>query len=284
MKFNFKGISVNYIILNFKPHDNEKKLHNRDCKENLLKTDKKQTNKIISKNKITKKQNKIPVLFLHGWGGSIDSFMFCTKALNDTPCILIDFPPFGQSSEPLEPWTVKDYTELVINICNQLNIKKVNIVAHSFGGRVAIELASKTNMVKNMLLTGSAGLKKKSFKVIIKERIYKLQKFLSKLNLYSKNKLLCRGSDDYKNLSEVMKKTFVNIVNYDQTKLLAKINVPTLLVWGKLDKQTPFYFTKIFKKHIKDCEVVSFDGLGHFAYLQKPNTFIQIIKKFFKDN
>ena len=39
----------------------------------------------------------------------------------------------------------------------------------------------------------------------------------------------------------VMKKTFSNIVNYNQIKQLKKINVSTLLVWGTLDKETPFY-------------------------------------------
>ena len=252
MTFDFEGVKVNYIKLNF----NKKNLSNKSV---------------------------IPILFLHGWGGSTKSFIFCAKALKETPCILLDFPPFGNSQEMLYPWTVQDYARLVEKLCKHLSLEKVNIVAHSFGGRVAIEVASSTSLINKLLLTGSAGINKKSLKTFFKERIYKIQKFLSKIKLYPSKKLLNRGSEDYKKLSSVMKKTFVNIVNYDQTKLLHKINIPTLLVWGNLDKETPFYFTKIFKKHIKDCEVITFDGLGHFAYLQKPYTFIQILKNFFKD-
>lgn len=249
MKFNFENIKVNYTKLNF-------------TKQN---------------------DGKTPLLFLHGFGGSINSFLFCAKLLKQKPCILIDFPPFGKSEEMLQAWTIKDYSRLIMVLCNKLGVEKIDVVAHSFGGRVAIELASQTTLINKMLLTGSAGLKRKKLKVIIKEKLYKIQKFLSKLNLYSKQKLLNKGSSDYKNLSPIMKKTFINVVNYDQTKLLCKINAPTLLVWGNLDKETPFYFTKIFKKHIKDCEVICFDGAGHFAYLQKPRTFVQIIKNFFKD-
>lgn len=252
MTFDFEGVKVNYIKLNF-----------------------------TQKNKA--EDSKIPILFLHGWGGSTKSFIFCAKALKEMPCIFLDFPPFGKSQEMLYPWSVQDYARLVKKLCIHLKIDKVNIVAHSFGGRVSIELASQTALVNKMILTGSAGLNKKKLKVVLKERVYKFQKFLSRVKLYPSNKLLNRGSDDYKKLSPIMKSTFVNVVNYDQTKLLCKINCPTLLVWGNLDKETPFYFTKIFKKHIKDCEVITFNGLGHFAYLQKPNTFIQIIKNFFKD-
>lgn len=249
MKFNFENIKINYFKFNF--------------------------------NK--KNENKTPILFLHGFGGDTNSFLFCAKALKEKPCVLLDFPPFGKSQEMLQPWTIKDYARLVVVLCNKLGVEQIDIVAHSFGGRVAIEVSSSTNIVKRLVLTGSAGLKRKSLKVIIKEKIYKTQKFLAKLKLYPKQQLLNKGSSDYKNLSPIMKKTFVNVVNYDQTKQLCKITAPTLLVWGNLDKETPFYFTKIFKKHIKDCEVVCFDGAGHFAYLQKPNTFVQIIKNFFKD-
>ena len=64
---------------------------------------------------------------------------------------------------------------------------------------------------------------------------------------------------------------------YDE---LCKIKAPTLLIWGNLDKETPFYFTKIFKKNIKDCEVIIFEKCGHFAFLEKPHLFLNIIKSF----
>ena len=78
-----------------------------------------------------------------------------------------------------------------------------------------------------------------------------------------------------------MKHTFTNVVNYDQTKQLSKIASPTLLVWGSLDKETPFYFTKIFKKNIKDCEVIEFKNCSHFAYLEKPDLFLKILLSYF---
>lgn len=231
---------------------------------------------------ITNKQAKgTPILFLHGWEGSTLSFSFFANSIN-RKCILVDFPPFGKSSSPQTPLYVKDYKEMVCALLKYLRIKKVFIVAHSFGGRVAIEISATTKIVKRMILTGSAGLKKKSLKKIIKQLTYKFQKFLSKINLYPILKLQKKGSSDYQKLTPQMKKTFINIVNYDQKKILNSILAPTLLVWGNLDKETPFYFTKIFKKHIKDCEVVVFNGHGHFAYIEKPQIFLKIITNFFE--
>ena len=47
------------------------------------------------------------------------------------------------------------------------------------------------------------------------------------------------GSSDYKASSNVLKETMKLILNEDQSHLLPKISVPTLLFWGSLDKATP---------------------------------------------
>ena len=229
-----------------------------------------------------KQNNSFPVLFLHGWEGSIASFDYFCKKLSKTKTVFnLDFPPFGKSSSPLRPLTIEDYANIVIAILKANKIRKVDIVAHSFGGRVAIYLASTTNFVNKLLLTGCAGIRKKSFKSFFKIKKYKCLKFLSKIKMYPKHKLNEMGSEEYKKLSPVMKHTFTNVVNYDQTKQLSKIASPTLLVWGSLDKETPFYFTKIFKKNIKDCEVIEFENCSHFAYLEKPDLFLKILLSYF---
>ncbi len=227
-------------------------------------------------------KNAEPILFLHGWEGSHLSFKYFADKLSEAKrCINLDFPPFNNSSMPTEPLTIDDYSNMVYELLKFLKVEKVNIVAHSFGGRVAINLATKTSVVKKLLLTGCAGIKKKSFKKFFRIFKYKFLKFLSKIKLYSNKKLERYGSEEYKRLNSVMKQTFVNVVNYNQTKLLKKISVSTLLVWGTKDKETPFCFTKIFKKHIKDCEVIEFADCSHFAYLEKPKLFLNILYSYF---
>ncbi len=222
----------------------------------------------------------IPILFLHGWGMNGSCFNYFCKNLPSKMCITIDFPPFGYSKEPKTSLNLQDYTDIIVRLLKKLNLQKVDIVAHSFGGRIAIQLSSTTNYVNKLLLTGSAGIKNKSFKKFLKVKKFKFLKFLAKIRLFPYKKLNNYGSKDYKNLSPIMKETFKNIVNYDQTYLLSKISAPTLLIWGRLDKETPFYFTKIFKKHIKDCEVIAFEKCSHFAFLEKPQLFLNIIKSF----
>ena len=222
-----------------------------------------------------------PLVFLHGWGGSTKSFEYFAKEMSKfRTCVIVDFPPFGKSGIFDIAWDVNKYAKCVLEVLKEFKTEKCDIVAHSFGGRVAIELAGKYNICRRLLLTGCAGINQKSFKTKFKIGLYKFKKFLCKCGFLSKSKLLKMGSEDYKNLSPVMKQTFQNIVNYDERYLFENISCPTLLVWGKKDTATPFRWTKIFKKHIKDCEVITLSG-DHFAYLQNSREFLKIMQSFF---
>ena len=103
------------------------------------------------------------MLFLHGFGGSIKSFEGLQNSLSSSiNTINLDLIGFGKSSKPPSHFSIYDYAEIVYQFLKMLNITKVTIVAHSFGGRIAIILASKyKELVQKLALIDSAGLKPK---------------------------------------------------------------------------------------------------------------------------
>lgn len=218
-------------------------------------------------------------LFLHGWGGSVESFKFIAKEFSGKK-ILIDFPPFGDSGEPLSEWDLYDYVNVTKLIMLELKIDNYNIVAHSFGGRVAIILAT-CGVVNKMVLTGCAGIKDKSLKLRFKIIKFKIKKCLCKMKLISKQSLLNYGSSDYKECSQTMKATFKNIVNLDLTKYLKQIKARTLLIWGEFDNIVPIKYAKIMNKKIKGSGLYIFKGGTHFAYIEYGVNFIDAVKLFF---
>lgn len=225
-------------------------------------------------------EGKTPILFLHGWGGDGRSFLQFAKKFQDRKCILVDFPPFGKSSEPICPLSITLYAKLVIKILIENDIKDFYIVAHSFGARVSYEMCKLGVVPRKMVITGGAGIKRRrSFVTKCKIIKYKVIKYLCRRGLLNFKKLDKFGSEEYLALNPTSRETFVNVTNYDQTPFLKYICCPTLLFWGKKDKVTPFCFTKIYKKHIKDCGVVGVNG-GHFAYLQNSGLFLQVLYTF----
>lgn len=214
---------------------------------------------------------KIPIVFLHGWGGNTKSFNFICKYLTfNYRALFIDFPPFGNSSEPCITFDMQDYYNLTKEILQKEQFYNPIVVGHSFGGRVAIMLG---NSAKFTVLVAAAGLKpKRGLKYYYKTTKHKLLKRLGIKNIKG-------GSDDYKKLSNNMKKTFVNIVNTDLSFYAKQICVPTILFWGKKDNQTPFYMAKRLNKLIKTSKIISFKDAGHFCYIDKLPIFVAMINK-----
>ena len=90
------------------------------------------------------------------------------------------------------------------------------------------------------------------------------------------------GSTDYNNASENMKKTFINVVNEDLKCHLPNIKVPTLLIWGEKDMDTPLRDAKIIEKLVPDAGLVVFKGAGHYSYLENIHDFVVITTNFIK--
>lgn len=223
-----------------------------------------------------------PIVFLHGWQSNMDAFALLSEELKfQYKCILVDFPPFGKSENLRYPWGIDDYSDMVFALLNTLNINKFNILAHSFGGRVAINLCTCYNdcVVKKMILTGSAGLKpKRNLFYYYKILKYKIQKNKNKSGRAFAN----FGSQDYRVLSPLMQQTFVKIVNFHQDSLSKKIKCPTLLIFGDKDRETPLYMAKRLKKYIKNSNLIVFKDCGHFCFLNQHELFFDYINNFLK--
>lgn len=230
------------------------------------------------------KGTKDAVLLLHGWGGNLNSFLALENSLKSQnyKVITIDFPGFGGSEMPDESWNLDDYYKVAKELLDVEKIEKVNVVAHSFGGRVAILLASREpQRVKKLVLVDSAGIKPKfSLKKTMNIWHYKICKKLKAVGLI-KRELVNFGSSDYKAMPQKLKPVFNRIVNSDLSCETKKILCPTIIIWGDSDEDTPFYMAKKINKNIKNSAIIKLNG-GHFCYLQNAHKFELIVLDFFK--
>lgn len=216
----------------------------------------------------------INVVFLHGWGGDASAFLFVAERLKTfAKSIVVDFNGFGKTPEPDRPYSVGDYAGEVLSVLEKEGVEKAIIVGHSFGGRVAMEIAAKfPDVASGLVLVDSAGIKpRRNPTYYIKIAIHKLMKKLGMKGL--------KGSNDYRVLSLIMKETFKKVVSYDQSYLLKDISVPTAIFWGKKDKDTPLYMAKKLSKNIKDSSLFLLDG-GHYAYVDDLEKFVSILTVF----
>lgn len=219
------------------------------------------------------------IVFLHGWGANLSLMKpLANNLVGDFSFLFIDFPPFGKSNEPKEPWQLTDYVnltqKLVEKTCLENNFDSISVVSHSFGGRVSLVLATKIK-VKSLVLIASAGLKPK-FSPKVKFNVLKY-KILKK---FGSEKAKTMGSSDYKRLSPIMKQTFNKIIKEDLKPYCKKISSKTLIIFGDKDRQTPLYMGKRMNRLIKNSKLVILENADHFAYLKHLNFVSNLISNF----
>ena len=200
-------------------------------------------------------------------------------------------PGCGDSEEPKTGWDLDKYISFIIKFIEKLNIKELDLIGHSNGGKIIIKLMSNKNLnfkVGKIILIGSAGVvHKKSFKQMLKIKLYKIlkkilqlkliQKFFPNLIINLKNHM---GSEDYRNATPIMRDTLVKLVNTDVTEYLKDINRPTLLIWGEQDTATPIGDGEIMEKLIPDAGLVRIPNCSHYVFIEQAQYVNKIIYTF----
>ncbi|MCL1816904.1 MAG: alpha/beta hydrolase [Clostridiales bacterium] len=230
-----------------------------------------------------------PLVLLHGWGVERSVFSHLQEHFSCHMQVWsLDFPGFGESNDPPKAWGVNDYADFTKDFCRIMRLDNPSILGHSFGGRVAIVLAAQGFGVK-LVLTDAAGLKPKRNAVYyIRVYSYKAAKkvmslpglkrwYEAVLNLWLRR----NPSGDYVKALGIMRSVFVKVVNEDLGPLLPRINIPTLLMWGENDNDTPLTDGKKMEKLIPDSGLVVFKGAGHYPFLEQPEYFYRVLKSFF---
>ena len=222
------------------------------------------------------------LLVLHGWGDNLRTFDMVTATLSrNFQLIIIDLPGFGQSSALPHPFTLDDYALTIEKFLTALELGEVFVLGHSFGGAIAVKLAIFSNKVKLLILEDSSGIRNKSLPIKLKIYIYKTLKLI--LSEKYREKLRCiLGSNDYRSAG-VLRNTLIKVVSEDLQSVLSKITVPTLLIWGRNDEETPIAQARIMKNEIKDSTLHIIEGVGHFPHLEKPEEFTNVVTEFLKE-
>ena len=223
---------------------------------------------------------RVAIVFLHGWGMTGDCFDGVIERLQVHCSILkLDFFSFGKSDMPESYFDTYEYAYYVYLLLKSLEIERVVLVGHSFGGRVSIILSSIFDIdIVGCVLTSSAGINRFDIVKILKIWRYKLLKFLVNKRLISNGVLNGFGSNDFRQLeSNMMRNIFIRIVNQDLRVLLSKINCMVYLVWDKKDDVTPYWICNFLSKNLKYQNKIILNNGKHFVFMHNINKFANIV-------
>lgn len=234
-----------------------------------------------------------PALLVHGWGASIDLLAPLAIRLSRLghQCYAFDLPGFGESDEPPEPFTIFDYTAFCLAYLDHHQLREINYFGHSLGGRIGLILGSDhSDRINKLALSNSAGIKTEApLGARLRLRAYRsarrgLERFGAKPASERLREKYNRrfGSEDYQNASPIMRQTLINVVNEDLLNYAKRVAVPTILLWGDKDADTPLWMGQKLEKTIPDAALIAHSGAGHYAYLDFPDKTASIIDALFR--
>ena len=118
-------------------------------------------------------------MLLHGWGSSLDAFSAVRNLLDKKyKVVSLDFPGFGQSDMPPEPWDVERYAAFTLEFFRLSRHKGSDSRGSFLRGRVIMKLCGtgRVNPEKIIFLDAAGVKPKKSFKSKCRSAAFKTVK------------------------------------------------------------------------------------------------------------
>lgn len=228
-----------------------------------------------------------PTFILHGWTTDISKWQPLTSLLKKkgVPAKILKIP--GLTSKLDKSWTLNNYVSWLSKEIGQHS--SVNLIAHSFGGRVALRFDIKNpNTVKKLVLIDSAGIRPVGIAATLKrvsfKAIAKLGKHLTK-NQRARQMLYHLAQEkDYYQANHILAKTMANVIEDDQRPELSFVKAHTLIIWGSGDKVTPLRDGRLINKTITGSTLKIIDGAKHSPQYTHPEQVSELISHFLKSS
>ena len=240
------------------------------------------------------------LIFVHGWGCDLNTWEHQFDYFKDQyRLVLIDLPGYGQSDKADKEYSIDFFAQSVLEIINDLEIRKPVLIAHSMGLPVAIEVLKQLNN-DSALLCNIDGVYFDFPTDSIENWQYKegLNGFVNmfKGENYKQNvEQFCQGFitettpekvSDYilSTMTETPEKigfqTMKSLINqkYWDKKT---INNRTIAIYAKIAELSPDN-ENMLRKQFPNLTYIEMDGVNHFLMMEKPTEVNEILKEFMK--
>lgn len=263
-------------------------------------------------------RDKDPLLVIHGGPGFPHDYLEPLQELSSSqPVVFYDQLGCGNSDRPKKTnlWTVQRYLEELAVVIKSLKIHKVHLLGHSWGAILATEYALIHPDIVSSLALASPLLSTERWlrdtDKFIKELPMDLQNVINQAKATGNF-----NSQDFQQATQILYQYHVcrlnplpqcyleaaakmgssvyetmwgptefictgNLYNYDCSKRLNKLLVPTLLTCGRYDGATP-QTVEYYKNQIPNSEITVFERSSHMPHLEEKNDYLTEIQRFIR--
>ena len=228
------------------------------------------------------------IVFIHGWSGNVQNWWDQFEHFEDRYRVVVfDAPGHGKSSRGDIDYSMALHMAVLDGLLDELEIERAIVVGNSGGGWIATNYAIQhPERVTGLVIADSTGTRHKGSAGAVLELMN--ARWLQISNMTTGEHY--PGQDAKSRARQAFVASFAGTVEeapylealaallapaYEviANDALAKIEAPTLIVWGDDDPVVPINAMKIFDRHIADSQTYVVHLGGHSPMMQSPDEF-----------
>jgi len=237
------------------------------------------------------KKNDIPIVFIHGVGLNHKIWEPQINVFENT---FLAYDILGHGKTPLskENLSFDDFSNQLINLIDEINIKKIHLVGFSIGSLIARNFATKYNdRLESLTLLCSIFNRSEKQQQIVKDRfeLAKKSKSLSKqaLKRWFTDEYLEKNPNTYNKISSILEennmenflKVYELFVNHRDDEEFENIKTKTLVMTGEGDIGSTPEMSENLSKKINNSRVKIIPKGKHLCSIECADDVNMSIKK-----
>ena len=243
------------------------------------------------------------VLFVHGLGGSMNSWTPLLPAMGSWRCVRPELPGAGRSNKAYAlgeatahrgKISAATHAEALARVCASLGIAQAHVVGHSFGTLIAQHLAVEhPQLVRSLVLYGALAEPAQAARDALKLRaqqareqgVVGIAESVSEFSLsastrqqqpvtvaYVRDSIASQCPEGYARNCEALAEA--------RSARLELIGCPTLIVNGDEDPVTPLQGARALADKLNRARIESLSRCGHWPMLERPAESQRALREF----
>jgi pimeloyl-ACP methyl ester carboxylesterase len=231
------------------------------------------------------------IVMLHALGMNYTEWEVVAPLLaRHTRVVGLDMPGCGHSAQPSRPYGLHEITQATWGLLRKLNLRQPVLMGHSFGGRVALELALREpRHFSGLMLLNSAGfirypaLYEKLGRLLLRPKLVGTL-LLGAGPLLARRIFASQTPNSERFLSQVLDRwesayayrfaqhacPMLSDLVSDVLDRLSELNLPISVLWGDEDLLLPYREVEPALRRLRDVQIDVLSRCGHMPNLERP--------------
>ena len=233
-----------------------------------------------------------PLVVLHGAGGN-SGWLNYVNALSDKYTVYLpSHPGYGKSERPDWLETMADLASFYTWLLEEQGLEGSRAIGFSMGGWLAAEIAASCrHAFSKLMLVDAAGIQPKQSEIAdifiispaqVAELLFHDPKQAPEYESIYGGEPTPEQTEIAEGNREMSVRLCWKPYMYDPRlpSLLARVNIPTRIVWGNNDRLIPLECGQMFKQAIPGSDLVVIDNCGHVPQMEKTEEFVNAAVEF----